>query len=110
MEERMYGVVLWADDSDSKAVIWCEDHGNLAYYTAQEQGLHVGVSLDAGDLIQFDLREDRNFRRARNPERVDAGYAPTLARSLGAKTPDTTTHTGNDVPFPDVSRPRRLPA
>ena len=110
MKEQMYGVVLWADDSDSKAVIWCEDHGNLAYYTAQEQGMHVGISLDAGDLIQFDLREDRDVRRARNPKRVDAGYAPSLAQSLGATAPKDTTHTGTVVPFPDVSRPRRIPA
>lgn len=35
----MLGVVLWADIDDRKAVIWCEDHGNLAYYTAAEQRL-----------------------------------------------------------------------
>ena len=27
----MLGVVLWSDVSDRKAVIWCEDQGDLAY-------------------------------------------------------------------------------
>ena len=63
MQDQMFGVVLWADASDSKAVIWCEDHGNLAYYTAAEQNVHDGLGLDAGDLIQFDLREERAVER-----------------------------------------------
>lgn len=82
MQDRMLGVVLWADASDSKAVIWCEDHGNLAYYSAAEQSVHEGVSLDAGDLIQFELREEQDTRRAQNLERIDSGYAPTLAQDL----------------------------
>lgn len=82
----MFGVVLWADAGDRNAVIWCEDHGNLAYYTAPEeqaeQTLLDDVSLDAGDLIQFDIREDPDCRRARNLRRVNAGFAPTLASEL----------------------------
>ena len=99
MEERMYGVVLWADECDSKAVIWCEDHGNLAYYSAAEQNLHQGVALDAGDLIQFDLKEDRDVRRARNLQRVDVGYAPDIANSLKTMPKQ---ESGTVVPFPGV--------
>lgn len=82
MQDQMFGVVLWADASDRKAVIWCEDHGNLAYYTESEQSVHDGIDLDAGDLIQFDLKEERDVRRARNLRRVDAGYAPTIVHDL----------------------------
>lgn len=82
MHDQMLGVVLWADASDRKAVIWCEDHGNLAYYTGGEQSVHDGMDLDPGDLIEFDLREDRDVRRARNLRRVDAGYAPGIVRDL----------------------------
>ncbi|SMX44754.1 hypothetical protein MAA8898_03051 [Maliponia aquimaris] len=78
----MFGVVLWADASDRKAVIWCEDHGNLAYYTGNEQSVHDGIDLDAGDLIQFELREERDVRRARNLRRVDAGFAPSIVHEL----------------------------
>lgn len=28
----MYGVILWSDEITQKAVIWCEDHGRLAYF------------------------------------------------------------------------------
>ncbi|WGW02706.1 hypothetical protein [Tropicibacter oceani] len=82
MEERMYGVVLWADARDKKAVIWCEDHGNLAFYSGSEPSAHNGEPLDAGDLIQFDLREEHDFRRARNLQRVDSGFAPGLPDKL----------------------------
>lgn len=82
MGQRMYGVVLWADARDSKAVIWCEDHGNLAYYAPAEQNAHQGVEVDAGDLIQFDLRENAELRMASNLERVDCGFAPGLASKL----------------------------
>ncbi|MCT4558469.1 MAG: hypothetical protein N4A61_10465 [Pelagimonas sp.] len=85
MLEKMFGVVLWTDTNDSKAVIWCEDHGDLAYYTAPEQMMHDGVSLDPGDLIQFDCREGPDHRRARNLERVVAGHAPNLPSNLGAQ-------------------------
>ncbi len=27
----MYGVILWSDQEAQRAVIWCEDHGKLAY-------------------------------------------------------------------------------
>lgn len=102
MQERMYGVVLWADASDRKAVIWCEDHGNLAYYSAGEQSMHCGVSLDAGDLIQFDLREERDFRQASNLERVGSGYAPGLVASLRRAEPvrPSVDTTDNVVAFP----------
>lgn len=82
MDEQMYGVVLWADECDRKAVIWCEDHGNLAYYSAAEHSAHQGVALDAGDLIQFELREEHDYRRARNLQHVDTGYAPSLPAKL----------------------------
>ena len=34
-DATMYGVVLWIDKNAQKAVIWCEDHGNLAYFNPQ---------------------------------------------------------------------------
>jgi hypothetical protein len=61
----MIGVVLWSDANPRKAVIWCEDQGDLAFYTQKEK--EAGVDLHEGDLIRFDLTLDRNFRRARNP-------------------------------------------
>lgn len=106
----MIGVVLWADARDRKAVIWCEDHGNLAYYTAPDPSTHEGEvaeaddCLDAGDLITFDIREERDCRLARNPRRVNAGYAPRLARNLhDAQRSAPVQNRGDNV----VSFPRR---
>lgn len=96
MEDRMYGVVLWADAQDKKAVIWCEDHGNLAFYSGKDPSAHQGVSLDAGDLIQFEIREEPNYRRARNLKRVVSAYAPDLPKKLRRKVQEPS----NVVQFP----------
>lgn len=80
----MFGVVLWSDAKDRKAVIWCEDHGDLAYYVDPDQSALDGVSLDAGDLIQFDMRQDAHLRLARNPQLVVEQEYPDLASKLSA--------------------------
>jgi hypothetical protein len=82
MQDRMYGVVLWADSRDNKAVIWCEDHGHLAYYRESTSDSKPSLALDAGDLIAFDVYEGEDYRRASNPERVDTGFAPSLVQGL----------------------------
>ncbi|MBU2962621.1 hypothetical protein KO516_17675 [Citreicella sp. C3M06] len=87
MTQTMYGVVLWADHQDQKAVIWCEDQGDLALYPDTEASLHGGVSLDAGDLIQFDLRQDRNLRFACNPRLLEQQHCPEIAEKLRQVTP-----------------------
>lgn len=82
--KSMFGVVLWSDAKDRKAVIWCEDHGDLAYYVGADQSALDGVSLDAGDLIQFDMRQDAHLRLARNPQLVVEQEYPDLASKLSA--------------------------
>lgn len=67
---EMIGVVLWSDQTDRKAVFWCEDQGDLAYYecpSAKDDGYSF---FDAGDMVQFDVSTDRRFRRAHNPTLV----------------------------------------
>ena len=78
----MLGVVLWSDSSDNKAVIWCEDHGNLAYYNGGAQPYASVFEFDAGDLIQFDLTEEQHLRLASNPRRVGEQVYPHLAEDL----------------------------
>ncbi|WP_425039167.1 hypothetical protein [Primorskyibacter sp. S187A] len=87
--ERMCGVVLWSSDDDAQAVIWCEDHGNLAFYTAQETDMHAGLALDAGDLIDFELDDAAEHRLAHNPRLLVEDHAPNLAQGLrGCSDPD----------------------
>jgi len=76
----MYGVVLWSDTRENKAVIWCEDHGDLAYY--RKTGVGDRVMLDAGDWVQFDVTRERQMRYAHNPRLVAEGVCAGLADSL----------------------------
>lgn len=80
---RMCGVVLWANPDDQKAVVWCEDQGNLAFYVEPKDTALSGVALDAGDLIEFELREERQFRRVTNPTLLVQDHAPELVAKLG---------------------------
>lgn len=84
----MFGVVLWSDSSDRKAVIWCEDHGDLAFY--RQIGEQNGPSLDVGDWVQFDVVTERNQRVATNPKLVKHGVCPDL--------PDVLRHAGDAQP------------
>ena len=101
----MIGIVLWSDFEDRKAVFWCEDHGDLAYYDAlQDQGSKCGL-LNAGDMVEFDLSIDGQIRRANNAKvirpKVCNGLQEHL-RATAAKT-DAASNTGSSgdvVAFP----------
>lgn len=80
----MNGVVLWSDASQHKAVIWCEDQGDLAFYS-QKQDL---VDLHEGDLICFDLFLQQNKRMAENLQVLQEASSVGLAHSLMVSQPD----------------------
>jgi hypothetical protein len=86
-KRQMYGVVLWSDDSEKKAVIWCEDHGNLAYYSQNDSAVVSDFTLDAGDFIQFDVSEVQQVRLARNLRLIGQDQYPTIAERLSMATP-----------------------
>ncbi|WIY25083.1 hypothetical protein [Parasedimentitalea psychrophila] len=88
----MNGVVLWSDAGQKRAVIWCEDQGDLAFY-AQKTALEV-VDLHEGDLVCFDLTLQQNKRKAENPQVLAEMACLGLAQSLIAALPDA-------VPKPD---------
>lgn len=78
----MLGVVLWSDSSDNKAVIWCEDHGDLAYFNGGAEAPVEGVDLDAGDLVCFEIQQEKHLRYAHNPRRIEQGAYEGLAEQL----------------------------
>lgn len=80
---EMFGVVLWSDRREKKAVIWCEDHGDLAFYRQTDE--NGPEALDAGDWVQFDMTTDSNLRFAHNPRLVAEGLCAGLAEVLGRK-------------------------
>jgi hypothetical protein len=81
-EGIMYGVVLWSDHCQNRAVIWCEDHGDLAYYEGGPPETHAGPELDPGDLVRFDISEGKRMRTVSNPRVVANDQYPTLAGDL----------------------------
>ncbi len=91
----MYGVVVWSDRKDRKAVIWCEDHGDLAYYRGPgDDQLRPEPDLNVGDFVQFRVKDAGNIRLADAPrliaEQQFSGLAESLCRAgeqVGAPAP-----------------------
>ena len=78
----MYGVVLWSDADDRQAVIWCEDHGDLAFVDKGGRDMEDCPGLAPGDLVCFELQIDSQIRKAINPSVVAEQEYPTLASAL----------------------------
>ena len=78
----MIGVILWRNVDDGKAVIWCEDQGDLAYLDRLEHLLDPVSTLDVGDVVRFDLSIQRNMRLARNVTRLLDNWGSTLGDAL----------------------------
>lgn len=80
----MLGVVLWSDRTAGSAVIWCEDHGDLAYFGSSSHPVGSPVDFGEGDLIQFDLAIHETMRLARNPRRIAQQYCSDLSEVVTA--------------------------
>lgn len=98
----MYGVVLWSDTEDQKAVIWCEDHGDLAFYRQPLDS--QTVTLDAGDWIQFDMTTERHLRFAHNPRLVSDGVFSDLAGAVE----DASRMSAQDLPLRTATAPQAV--
>ena len=85
----MIGVVLWSDPVEGKAVFWCEDQGDLAYYEAPSSfGPDNGI-FDAGDMVQFTVSLQSRQRLAHDPklvlEKACADLPDTLRNSAAGQ-------------------------
>lgn len=101
----MIGVVLWSDFEDQKAVFWCEDHGDLAYYDAAQDHAAEHILLNAGDMVEFDLSIEGKIRRARNATVIKPKVCNGLQDHLRATAAKTDTDpsaaaSGDVVAFP----------
>lgn len=76
----MIGYVLWGDSNAGKAIIWCEDQGDLAYYCKAHDSSRTSVCK--GDWVQFDLEEDGNLRLAANTRILEGQTYPALSEML----------------------------
>ncbi len=110
----MIGIVLWSDKSAGKAIIWCEDQGDLAYYCEANDRLRIPVSK--GDWVQFDLAEEGNLRLAGNARVLDGKTYPDLSEMLieagaiqkgAAGVESRPAGASNVIPFPNPSNRRK---
>ncbi|MEM8775919.1 MAG: hypothetical protein AAGF53_12855 [Pseudomonadota bacterium] len=85
----MHGVILWGDQRCDRALIWCEDHGSLAFYNAPSVIEGDRVQFDAGDLVQFDVQDGDDMRLATNLSVVATEEFPYLASQLKDAMHDT---------------------
>lgn len=101
----MLGVVLWSDPQERKAVIWCEDHGDLAFYQCEQAPTDSAFAMDAGDLVQFDVDTRQSFRVACNPQLLEGGMFSDLPDVLAEtvhKTDPTAAQPGSGPKTADV--------
>jgi len=117
----MIGVVLWSDNSAGKAVFWCEDQGDLAYYEDPILQRKEACSFDTGDMVQFDITVQRRLRIADNPrliqEKVGNALPDALRREMGsdrlardAKTADAASRSAQIIQFAPRKPKFRLPS
>ena len=78
----MIGVILWSDAPLQKAVIWCEDQGDLAFFKNNADA--DSPALNPGDWVEFDLTLSGNFRIAENLSVLAEQGSPDLASRLSA--------------------------
>jgi hypothetical protein len=80
----MYGVVLWSNPDEGKAVIWCEDQGDLAYMKPGGLGPDP-VLIEAGDLVELELSGTSDVRCVSSARLVERQAYPSLADKLIGK-------------------------
>ena len=111
----MIGLVIWCDSIEKKAVFWCEDHGDLAYFTAQSEGSGSELPLQPGDMVQFELSCSESIRMAHNPQLVSRktchGIQDELRKNAVKRTDakPKVTGSGNVINFPSEPTERGIP-
>lgn len=116
----MYGAVLWSDRCNGRALIWCEDHGNLAFFNSDADNDVDDLTFEEGDLVRFKVRDGQGMRLAFEVTVVSAEEYPSLAAGLrtaasapresNCGTPDGQAGRGKIVPFDPGAKDRDRPA
>ncbi|MTH64428.1 hypothetical protein [Paracoccus shanxieyensis] len=86
----MIGIILWSSLAKEKAVIWCEDHGALAYLQGQENLQSADRWPESGDLVELEFETINELRHARSVSLVSNGNRselPGLLRGMGDVSP-----------------------
>lgn len=84
----MIGVILWSSPAKEKAVIWCDDHGALAYLQGMENLVFPSDWPEAGDLVELEVEAGTDLRHARSVSLVSGNKRselPGLLRGMGER-------------------------
>jgi hypothetical protein len=95
----MIGMVLWCDPRVRKAVIWCDDQGDLAFFD-DPCGVGDTPFFEAGDMVQLEIAVEGNLRRAVSPRLVQEGVCTALPQQLRKCAPPPKKANGTIVDFP----------
>ena len=66
-DDVMNGVIIWSEHISKRAIIWCEDHGCLAFFKAEKtlQGelfrKNQVFAYESGDMVSFTVDEQADF-------------------------------------------------
>lgn len=83
----MFGVVLWSSREDGTAIIWCEDHQDLAVLNLSKNQQEPRGTPEPGDLLRFETCEENGVRRAVNAINVANNGYQGLGDALRAAAP-----------------------
>lgn len=82
----MIGVVVWSNAAKSKAVIWCEDQGALAYLSGTDKVIGNMGWPEAGDMVELESELHCDLRHAFNVRIVTERKfkeLPNMLREIG---------------------------
>ncbi|WP_189368519.1 hypothetical protein [Tateyamaria omphalii] len=111
----MIGVILWSDPSTEKAVIWCEDQGDLAFLSRDNCSALPDDFFDVGDMVEFDVFAERNMRKVSRANLLRQTHDTSLPDSLRRigrekRALVDVTDSAEIIPFRLHSRRRSAPA
>lgn len=78
----MDGLVIWAEPDSKKAIIWCQDHGHLAWLEGwPAQRFSTGFP-DVGDLLDVEVGDSGGMRPVIRATMKKSGFDPLVVDRL----------------------------
>lgn len=96
----MIGVILWSDAKDGKAVVWCEDQGDLAFLGSDATQSGQPDYFTAGDILEFEIEIGENLRQVKNPKHVGSQEPFDVSNGLRHRAMSDERATGKIIAFP----------
>lgn len=78
----MLGVVIWSCKVSGRAIVWCSDSKDLAYYEGRRLQRGPAPIIETGDLVEVTIAPRGILRRCTSLRLVEAGYMPDLVHTL----------------------------